>query len=29
MERIPFNRPTIEGHEMEYLQTAVDTGATS
>jgi dTDP-4-amino-4,6-dideoxygalactose transaminase len=27
--RIPFNRPSIEGHEMEYIREAVEEGHTS
>ncbi|NNE74802.1 MAG: hypothetical protein HKN26_14135, partial [Acidimicrobiales bacterium] len=26
---IPFNRPSLEGHEMEYMRQAVEQGHTS
>lgn len=29
MDRIPFNKPTVEGRELEYVRAAVETGHTA
>jgi len=28
-ERIPFNRPSIQGHEIDFIRSAVEEGVTS